>query len=133
MCPHPAEIRALTLARNNHASAMAKIGRVGLVRTGEGVLDGGQRGGSALPPVLRRPRECGMCFQNSACMLYHRAAEGGDEETSGLDRGVFEEKVGACACPGGRGRRDRRQEGIGGARQRLVRTSAMVEVVVVTG
>lgn len=35
-----------------------------------------------------------MCFQNSECMLYHRAAEGGDEESSGLERGVFDGKVG---------------------------------------
>ncbi|CAM9497113.1 unnamed protein product, partial [Sphacelaria rigidula] len=35
-----------------------------------------------------------MCFQNAECMLYHRAAEGGDEESSGLDQGVFDKKVG---------------------------------------
>lgn len=99
--PVPAEIRALVLARNRHASGMAKVGRVGLVRTGlEGVADGGQPGGSALPPVIRRPRECGMCFQLSECMLYHRAVEGGDEESSGLDKGVFEKKVRVCRGSG---------------------------------
>lgn len=97
----PAEIRALVLARNRYASGMAKVGRVGLVRSGlEGVADGGQPGGSALPPVIRRPRECGMCFQLSECMLYHRAAEGGDEESSGLDQGVFDKKVRVCRRSG---------------------------------
>ncbi|CAN0080366.1 unnamed protein product, partial [Ectocarpus fasciculatus] len=51
-------------------------------------------GGATLPPVIRRSRECGMCFQNSECMLYHRAAEGGDAESSGLEPGVFDSKVG---------------------------------------
>lgn len=86
--PLPAEIRALTLARNRLATGMAEIARVGLVG---GEAEG--QGGAALPPVIRRPRECGMCFQNSECMLYHRAAEGGDEESSGLERGVFDSKV----------------------------------------
>lgn len=84
---------------------MAKIGRVGLLGGGGGEIDGGevggtQGGGAALPPVIRRPRECGMCFQNSECMLYHRAAEGGDEESSGLDQGVFDKKV--CGILSGR-------------------------------
>eukprot|EP00903_Cladosiphon_okamuranus_P020313 g18638.t1 len=87
--PLPAEIRALMLARNRLATGMAEIGRVGLVG---GEAEG--QGGAALPPVIRQTRECGMCFQNSECMLYHRAAEGGDEESSGLERGVFDSKVG---------------------------------------
>ncbi|CAN0179310.1 unnamed protein product, partial [Laminaria digitata] len=53
----------------------------------------GGQGGAALPPVIRRARDCGMCFQNSECMLYHRAAEGGDEESSGLEKGLFDTKV----------------------------------------
>ncbi|CAN0350486.1 unnamed protein product, partial [Scytosiphon promiscuus] len=87
--PVAAEIRALVLARNRLATGLAQIGRVGLVG---GEADG--QGGAALPPVIRRPRDCGMCFQNSECMLYHRAAEGGDEESSGLEKGVFDSKVG---------------------------------------
>ncbi len=70
---------------------MAEIARVGLVA---GEAEG--QGGAALPPVIRRARECGMCFQNAECMLYHRAAEGGDDESSGLERGVFDSKVGRC-------------------------------------
>ncbi|CAM9911505.1 unnamed protein product [Pylaiella littoralis] len=89
--PVAAEIRALVLARNRHATGMAEIGRVGLV--GDGGSDAGG-GGAALPPVIRRARECGMCFQNSECMLYHRAGEGGDAESSGLEGGVFDSKVG---------------------------------------
>lgn len=91
-----AEIRALVLARNRHAAGMAKIARVGLVRGDEGGRGG--QGGAALPPVVRRQRDCGMCFQNSECMLYHRAAEGGDDESSGLERGVFGSKVRGRAC-----------------------------------
>ena len=87
--PLPAEVRALMLARNRLATGMAEIGRVGLVG---GEAEG--QGGAALPPVIRQARECGMCFQNSECMLYHRAAEGGDEESSGLERGIFDGKVG---------------------------------------
>lgn len=93
--PVAAELRALVLARNRHATGMAKIGRVGLVGGGEGGR--GARGGAALPAVIRRPRECGTCFQNSECMLYHRAAEGGDEESSGLERGVFDSKARVCS------------------------------------
>lgn len=85
-----AEIRALVLARNRHATGMAEIGRVGLVGDGGSGAGGG---GAALPPVIRRARECGMCFQNSECMLYHRAGEGGDAESSGLEGGVFDSKV----------------------------------------
>lgn len=70
---------------------MAKVNRVGLLGGGGDVVGGG---GAVLPPVIRRPRECGLCFQNSECMLYHRASEGGDDESSGLDRGVFDKKVG---------------------------------------
>lgn len=88
----PAELRALVLARNRHATGLAKIGRVGLVGGDKDGRAGGQ-GGAALPPVIRRARDCGMCFQNSECMLYHRAAEGGDEESSGLEKGLFDKKV----------------------------------------
>lgn len=89
--PAAAELRALILARNRHAAGMAKIGRVGLV-TGQ-AAGRGEQGGAALPPVIRRARECGKCFQNSECMLYHRAVEGGDEESSGLERGAFDGMV----------------------------------------
>lgn len=87
MSPVAAELRALILARNRHAAGLAKIGRVGLVRGQAGGR--GEHGGAALPPVIRRARDCGICFQNSECMLYHRAVEGGDEESSGLERGAF--------------------------------------------
>ncbi|CAN0100817.1 unnamed protein product, partial [Ectocarpus sp. 12 AP-2014] len=91
--PVAAEIRALILARNRLATGMNEIGRVGLVG-GDADGGGGGGGGATLPPVIRRPRECGICFQNSECMLYHRAAEGGDADSSGLEPGVFDSKVG---------------------------------------
>ena len=94
---------------------MAKIGRVGLVTGHE--AGRGEQGGAALPPVIRRARDCGMCFQNSECMLYHRAVEGGDEESSGLEPGVFDSKVrlsGSVATASG-SRRVRVWSGVCGA------------------
>ncbi|KAL8697337.1 MAG: hypothetical protein Q9201_007175 [Fulgogasparrea decipioides] len=37
-----------------------------------------------LPPMLQSPHLCGRCYAQTACFVYHRLAEGGDGETSGM-------------------------------------------------
>lgn len=37
-----------------------------------------------LPPMLRSPHLCGRCYAKSSCFLYHKLAEEGDGETSGM-------------------------------------------------
>lgn len=37
-----------------------------------------------LPPMLKTSHLCGKCYAQTPCFLYHKLAEGGDEETSGM-------------------------------------------------
>lgn len=37
-----------------------------------------------LPPMLKSPHLCGRCYAKSSCFLYHKLAEEGDGETSGM-------------------------------------------------
>ncbi|XP_047126178.1 DNA replication ATP-dependent helicase/nuclease DNA2 isoform X2 [Hydra vulgaris] len=38
-----------------------------------------------MPSVLGDKRKCARCFQNQTCMLYHKAVENGNANTSGVD------------------------------------------------
>ncbi|RYP17541.1 hypothetical protein DL767_010001 [Monosporascus sp. MG133] len=46
-----------------------------------------------LPPMKRSTNACGRCYAKVPCFIYHKLADGGDEETSGM-KGKFEEVVG---------------------------------------
>lgn len=37
-----------------------------------------------LPPMIKKPRLCNQCYAKSSCFIYHKLAEDGDGETSGL-------------------------------------------------
>lgn len=37
-----------------------------------------------LPPMLKNPHLCGKCYAQTACFLYHKLSENGDEKTSGM-------------------------------------------------
>lgn len=37
-----------------------------------------------LPPMLKAPHLCGKCYAQTACFVYHKLAENGNEETSGM-------------------------------------------------
>lgn len=37
-----------------------------------------------LPPMLKKPRMCSRCYARTPCILYHKLAEEGNGETSGL-------------------------------------------------
>lgn len=45
-----------------------------------------------LPPMLRNKHMCGKCYAKSACFVYHRLADDGDGETSGMKE-KFDELV----------------------------------------
>nr|CAG8503282.1 11169_t:CDS:10 [Entrophospora candida] len=45
------------------------------------------KNGQILPPMLKNEYVCKNCFVRSSCLLYHKAVEKGNEETSGL--GMF--------------------------------------------
>lgn len=45
-----------------------------------------------LPPMLRNKHMCGKCYAKSACFVYHRLADDGDGETSGM-KDKFDELV----------------------------------------
>ncbi|RYP10201.1 hypothetical protein DL764_000822 [Monosporascus ibericus] len=46
-----------------------------------------------LPPMKRSTNACGRCYAKVPCFIYHKLADGGDEETSGM-KGKFDEVVG---------------------------------------
>ena len=48
-------------------------------------------GVTPLPPVIHDVRTCERCFERSACMLYHKAMEGGTTETSGLKDDMYQQ------------------------------------------
>lgn len=37
-----------------------------------------------LPPMIKKPRLCNQCYAKTPCLIYHKLAEDGDGETSGL-------------------------------------------------
>lgn len=37
-----------------------------------------------LPPMIKRPSMCNRCYSKTACFIYHKLADDGDGETSGL-------------------------------------------------
>ncbi|OGE48202.1 hypothetical protein PENARI_c031G03285 [Penicillium arizonense] len=37
-----------------------------------------------LPPMLKKARQCSRCYAKTPCLIYHKLAEDGDGETSGL-------------------------------------------------
>ncbi|KAG7286606.1 hypothetical protein NEMBOFW57_008917 [Staphylotrichum longicolle] len=45
-----------------------------------------------LPPMLRNKNSCGKCYAQASCFTYHKLADGGDGETSGLNA-KFDELV----------------------------------------
>ncbi|KAK4044231.1 hypothetical protein C8A01DRAFT_31544 [Parachaetomium inaequale] len=45
-----------------------------------------------LPPMKRNKNQCGKCYAQASCFTYHKLADGGDGETSGLDE-KFDELV----------------------------------------
>jgi DNA replication ATP-dependent helicase Dna2 len=46
-----------------------------------------------LPPMLKKARQCSRCYAKTPCLIYHKLAEDGDGETSGLAED-FEASVG---------------------------------------
>lgn len=66
-------VRGLVMARNNFASAMAKVKSFS-----------GSASAQVYPPMIRKRRECERCFQVDECVLHHAATENGTEESSGL-------------------------------------------------
>jgi len=38
----------------------------------------------SLPPMLKNPHMCGRCYAKTACFVYHKLAEDGNGETSGM-------------------------------------------------
>ncbi|KAL4103043.1 hypothetical protein PRIC1_006780 [Phytophthora ramorum] len=67
-------VRGLIMARNNFASAIAKVKAIG-----------GSTSSQVFPPMIRNRRDCERCFQKDECILHHAATENGTEESSGLD------------------------------------------------
>ncbi|KAG7381794.1 Tripartite DNA replication factor [Phytophthora pseudosyringae] len=67
-------VRGLIMARNNFASAIAKVKSIG-----------GSTSTQVFPPMIRNRRDCERCFQVDECVLHHAAMENGTEESSGLD------------------------------------------------
>lgn len=67
-------VRGLVIARNNYASAMARVKAVGSSTSAQ-----------VFPPMIRMRRECERCFQVDECVLHHAAVENGSGESSGLD------------------------------------------------
>ncbi|KAJ8524802.1 hypothetical protein ON010_g16314 [Phytophthora cinnamomi] len=67
-------IRGLVMARNNFASAIAKVKAIGSSTSAQ-----------VFPPMIRRRGDCERCFQLHECVLHHAATENGTEESSGLD------------------------------------------------
>ncbi|KAK6211103.1 dna replication atp-dependent helicase dna2 [Colletotrichum tabaci] len=45
-----------------------------------------------LPSMKRSKNMCGKCYAKTSCFIYHKLADGGDGETSGMDKG-FDEVV----------------------------------------
>ncbi|GKT65963.1 DNA replication ATP-dependent helicase DNA2 [Colletotrichum tofieldiae] len=45
-----------------------------------------------LPPMKRSKNMCGKCYAKTSCFIYHKLADDGDGETSGMDKG-FDEVV----------------------------------------
>ncbi|KAJ0168260.1 DNA replication ATP-dependent helicase/nuclease DNA2 [Colletotrichum tanaceti] len=45
-----------------------------------------------LPPMKRSKNMCGKCYAKTSCFIYHKLADGGDGETSGMGKG-FDEVV----------------------------------------
>lgn len=45
-----------------------------------------------LPPMLKKEPLCSRCYAKTTCFIYHKLAEGGDGETSGM-KGKFDEVV----------------------------------------
>ncbi|OJJ49372.1 hypothetical protein ASPZODRAFT_1467390 [Penicilliopsis zonata CBS 506.65] len=37
-----------------------------------------------LPPMIKKPRMCNQCYAKTSCFVYHKLADDGDGETSGL-------------------------------------------------
>ena len=46
-----------------------------------------------LPPMLKKQNACGRCYAQTSCFVYHKLADGGNGETSGMDA-KFDEVVG---------------------------------------
>ncbi|CAI5701481.1 unnamed protein product [Peronospora effusa] len=67
-------VRGLIMARNNFASAIARVKAIGSSTSAQ-----------AFPPMIRNRAECERCFQVDECVLHHAATENGTEESSGLD------------------------------------------------
>jgi DNA replication ATP-dependent helicase Dna2 len=67
-------VRGLVIARNNYASAIARVKAVGSSTSAQ-----------VFPPMIRKRRECERCFQVNECVLHHAAVENGSGESSGLD------------------------------------------------
>jgi len=67
-------VRGLIMARNNFASAVAKVKAIG-----------GSTSAQVFPPMIRNRRDCERCFQVEECVLHHAATENGTAESSGLD------------------------------------------------
>ncbi|CAJ0752100.1 24653_t:CDS:2 [Entrophospora sp. SA101] len=51
------------------------------------------KNGQILPPMLKNEYVCKNCFVRSSCLLYHKAVEKGNEETSGLGM-LFKQETG---------------------------------------
>lgn len=47
-------------------------------------LAGYVRERTQLPPMIKNPRLCNQCYAKTSCFIYHKLAEDGDGETSGL-------------------------------------------------
>jgi DNA replication ATP-dependent helicase Dna2 len=47
-------------------------------------LAGYVRERTQLPPMVQKPRLCNQCYAKTPCLIYHKLAEDGDGETSGL-------------------------------------------------
>lgn len=56
------------------------------------ILAGYVRQRTDLPPMLQRPYTCGKCFAKTTCFAYHKLAEDGTGESSGMDD-KFEDAV----------------------------------------
>ncbi|KAG1700799.1 hypothetical protein DVH05_011686 [Phytophthora capsici] len=67
-------IRGLIMARNNFASAIAKVKSMGSSTSAQD-----------FPPMIRNRSDCERCFQVDECILHHAATENGTAESSGLD------------------------------------------------
>ncbi|CAI5747058.1 unnamed protein product [Peronospora destructor] len=67
-------VRGLIMARNNFASAIARVKAIGSFTSAQ-----------AFPPMIRNRTDCERCFQVDECVLHHAATENGTEKSSGLD------------------------------------------------